>query len=448
MQTAKGRKCHGSRWVGAFLLLIGTCRLAYSQEAGQVAAASQDQRWAFHFQSTLVGQGVLPFSAGYSGANSLESHGEAKNTFSLDVTGTMRLWRGGEFAADLLSWQGYGLSKTTGVAGFPNGEAFRVGKSHPDAAIARAYFQQTIDLGGGQAASGGPSPGGLPAGADRIILTIGRFSATDIFDKNTYAGDARTQFMNWCLVSSGAWDYPANVIGFTNGATAELDLRAWAVRAGIFQVSRVANGMRLDWNVADNWSLAGELERRLSFDGHPGAVRLLAYKERAHLGNYQESLSAPQDLQLNGLLRYRTKYGLGINLEQEIGKDVGAFARLGWNDGRNQIWEFTDVDRTASAGISLKGELWRRPGNTMGVAAIVNGISGAHRQFLGRGGLGLTVGDGRLNYANEKILETYYSIPTRWNVSVSPDFQLVANPAYNRDRGPAPIFALRLHWEK
>lgn len=445
---AKGVGFHVIRWVGALLLVVSTCRSLHSQDEGQVAASSQDPRWSIHFQSTLVGQGVLPFSASYSGANSLEPHGEAKNTFSLDVTGSFRLWRGGEFSGDVLSWQGYGLSNTTGVAGFPNGEAFRVGKSYPDAAVARAYFQQKIRLGGEDTASGGLPPGGRPADADSITLTVGRFGATDIFDKNAYAGDARTQFMNWGLVSNGAWDYPANILGFTNGATAELDLRSWSARAGIFQVSRVANGMRMDWNVADNWSLASELERRFSLEGHSGAVRLLAYEERAHLGNYQESLGAPQDLQLNGLLRYRTKYGFGINMEQEIHKDLGAFMRLGWNDGRNQTWEFTDVDRTASAGISLKGELWHRPGNTLGIAAIVNGISAAHQQFLARGGLGLTVGDGKLTYGSEQILETYYSIATRWNVSVSPDFQFVVNPAYNRDRGPAPIFALRFHWEK
>ncbi|HET7841612.1 MAG TPA: carbohydrate porin, partial [Terriglobia bacterium] len=215
-----------------------------------------------------------------------------------------------------------------------------------------------------------------------------------------------------------------------------------------FQVSHVANAIRLDWNILHAWSWVGELEKRHSFGGHHGAVRLLAYEERGHLGSYQESLGDPQNISANGQLGFRTKYGFGINAEQEIRKDLGAFFRLGWNDGRNQTWEFTDVDRTASGGISLKGGAWRRPGDTVALAAMVNGISAVHRQFLANGGLGVTVGDGRLDYGTEKILETYYSFATRWNVWVTPDFQFVANPAYNRARGPASILALRFHWEK
>lgn len=439
----------GKPWSGVLALMLIACFPLRAQDSGPGASSVTDRAWDIHFQSTLIGQGVPPFAAKYSGANSLEPHGEVKDTLSFDVTGDVRLWRGGEFTADVLMWQGYGLSKTTGLAAFPNGEAFRVGKTYPDAVIARAFIRETIGLGGGEeTADDSPSGFGGPEDVRRITLTVGHFSATDIFDKNAYANDARTQFMNWALISNVAWDYPANTIGFTNGAAVELNLRSWAARAGFFQVPHVQNGLRLDWDLAHAWSSAAELEKRFSFSGHPGAARLLAYKERAHMGNYQESLNNPENIQLNGQQQYRSKYGFGINIEQQIRKDFGAFMRLGWNDGKNEIWEFTDVDRTASAGISLKGEAWRRPGDIVGLAAVVNGISAAHRQFLAAGGLGITVGDGKLNYGKEEVLEAYYSIATRWSVSVSPDFQFVANPAYNRDRGPASIFALRLHWEK
>ena len=405
--------------------------------------------WDIHFQSTVIGQEAFPFSALYSGANSLEPHGEVRDTFSFDVTAHKRIWYGGEFFVDVLSWQGYGLSKTEGVAGFPNGEAYRVGKTFPDAIVSRAYFRQTLSLDGEanyrsdpKAAQGG--------GADerRLILTIGHIPSSDVFDKNTYANDPRGQFMNWGFVNNLAWDYPADSLGFTSGAAAELALSSWSVRAGIFQVPLVSNGIRMDWDLVRAWSLAGELEKRYSFRGHPGAVRLLSYKERGHLGNYQECLNDPENLAPSGQLGYRTKYGFGINLEQQLRKDLGAFARLGWSDGKNQTWAFTDVDRTASGGLSVKGEAWRRPGDTLGFAAAVNGISAIHRQFLAADGLGITVGDGRLNYGREEILETYYSIGLRHGFALSPDFQYVANPAYNRDRGPAPICALRLHWEK
>lgn len=447
MFSAPFRSRFRSASTPAVVLMLWLCVPLCAQKAKPVSSTPNPPIWDLHFQSTLIGQGVLPFRATYSGTNSLEPHGETKDTFSFDLMAGIHLWHGGTFYADVLSWQGFGLSKTTGVADFPNGEAYRLGRTYPDAVLARAYLQETIGLGGGEEPASASELGGSPD-ARRITLMAGRFSAVDIFDRNAYAGDARTQFMNWALISNAAWDYPANTIGFTNGVAAELELRSWTARLGVFQVSRVQNGVRLDWNLANNWSVAGELEKRYRVEGHSGALRLLSYEERAHLGNYQESLADPQNIQLNGQLRYRTKYGIGINLEQEIRRDVGAFMRLGWNDGRNEAWAFTDVDRTASTGVSLKGEAWRRPRDTVGLAAVVNGISAVHRQFLAAGGLGITVGDGRLDYGEEGIFEAYYSFATPWDVSVSPDFQFVSDPAYNRARGPAPIFALRLHWQK
>lgn len=430
------------------MMLVGYLP-SQGQDSSPSASLAAHYKWDFHCQSTLVGQGVLPFPAKYSGANSLEPHGEVKNTLSFDVTADLQLWKGGEFSADVLVWQGYGLSKTTGIAGFPNGEAYRVGKSFPDAFISRAYLRETVFLGG--EVDTGVRPNAATNGLRRdrrLIFIAGHFSATDVFDKNSYANDQRTQFMNWAFINNGAWDYPANSLGYTNGASVELELVSWSARAGIFQVSRVANGVRMDWNLLHAWSWTGEVEKRHTLGGHPGAMRGFAYEERAHLGNYQDSLSSPSSLQMNGQSQYRPKYGFGINLEQEIRKNAGAFVRLGWNDGKNQTYEFTDVGRTASAGVRLRGEAWRRSGDTAGLAVVVNGISAVHRQFLAAGGLGITVGDGKLNYGKEEILEAYYSFAMRWGVSVSPDSQFVVNPAYNRDRGPASIFALRLHWEK
>jgi high affinity Mn2+ porin len=432
----------------ALLMAAWLSSSAWGQDVAP-AKPSDTPAWDLHFQSTLIGQGDLPFPAEYTGTNSLNPYGEGKDTLSFDVTGDIRLWRGGELSADVLVWQGYGLSKTTGVAGFPNGEAYRIGKTYPDAFVSRAYLRQTFPFGGGGDAGADPHrASGGSQGERQLTLRVGHLSASDVFDRNAYANDPRTQFMNWALVNNAAWDYPANSLGFTNGAAAELDLGSWSVRAGIFQVSRFANALRMDWNLAQAWSIAGELEKRHSLGGHPGTVRLLAYKERAHMGSYQEALADPSNIGIEGQQGYRTKYGFGINAEQEIRKNLGAFMRLGWSDGKNQVWEFTDVDRTASAGISLKGEAWRRPGDTVGLAAVVNGIGAVHRQFLAAGGLGITVGDGKLDYGEEEILEAYYSIATVWGVSVSPDFQFFEHPAYNRDRGPADIFALRLHWQK
>jgi high affinity Mn2+ porin len=346
-------------------------------------------------------------------------------------------------------WQGYGLSSTLGVAGFPNGEAYRVGKTYPDVYICRAFIRETIGFGGEkEAADDAPSELRGTQDVRRLTFTVGHLSATDIFDNNAYAKDSRSQFMNWTLITNSAWDYPADSLGFTNGAAVELNSRTWAGRLGIFQVSEVANGLRMDWNLAKAWSTVAEVERRYSPGGHAGAIRLLAYDTRAHMGSYQETLNNPslgENITLTKAYRY--KYGFGINLEQEIRKNLGAFARLGWSDGKNQTWEFTDVDRTATAGLSLKGTWWRRPEDTVGLGVAVNGISAAHRQFLAAGGLGITVGDGALDYRSERLGEAYYNWKIAKHFQLTPDYQFAQNPAYNHARGPVNLIALRLHTE-
>jgi high affinity Mn2+ porin len=217
---------------------------------------------------------------------------------------------------------------------------------------------------------------------------------------------------------------------------------------GIFQVSQIANGLRLDWNLGHAWSAAGELERRYSPHGHPGAIRLFTYDTRAHMGSYQETINNPslgEDLALTGAYRY--KYGFGLNLDQEIHKDLGFFARLGWNDGKNQTFEFTDVDRTATTGLSLKGARWKRPDDTWGFGFVLNGISAVHRQYLEAGGLGITIGDGGLDYSAERIAETYYNCAVARHFQLTLDYQYTPDPAYNRARGPVDLIALRFHAE-
>jgi len=418
---------------------------------GQNSGDPGAQAWNWHLQSTVVGQGHPSFPAQYTyaGLNSLTPGAQVRDTISVDAMGGVRLWEGGEFFADFLMWQGYGLSNTLGAAGFPNGEAFRVGKTYPDVTFVRAYLRETIGL-GGEKESAEDAPDELRGTKDirRLTFTIGHFSAKDIFDNNAYASDPRTQFMNWSLYANDAWDYPANTLGFTNGAAAEFNTRAWSARLGIFQVSEFANGLRMDWNLSKAWSTALEFERRYSPRGHPGALRVMAYDQRAHMGSYQATIHDPaisEDIYLTAAYRY--KYGFGVNMDQEIRKDLGAFMRLGWSDGKNQTYEFTDVDRTATAGVSLKGALWRRPHDTVGLAFGVNGISAVHRQYLAAGGLGITVGDGALDYRSERVLETYYNWQIAKRFQLTFDYQFVQNPAYNHVRGPVNLLALRFHTE-
>lgn len=438
---------------GFFLLgLAPICAFGQATDSGQTPAETSQpdpQNWNLHFQSTAIGQGYPSFSAQYTGANSLTPAAQIKETVSVDVTGGVRVWRGGEFFGDVVIWQGFGLSDTLGTAGFPNGEAYRLGKRLPDAYLCRAYLRQTFGFGREKEASD-DAPDDLRGSKDvrRLTFTIGHLSSKDIFDNNAYANDSRSQFMNWSLVANTAWDYPADVLGFTNGAIAELNSRAWTERVGIFQMSQFANGERMEWDFGKSWGLVGEIERRYSLRGHAGTLRPLAYDQRAHMGSYQDTIDNPsleEDIYLTAAYRY--KYGFGINMDQEITKDLGAFMRLGWSDGKNQTYEFTDVDRTATLGLDLKGTRWRRPNDDVGLAQVVNGISAVHKEYLAAGGLGILVGDGALDYRTERITESYYNWKMAKHYHLTFDYQFVQNPGYNHVRGPIDIFALRLHME-
>jgi len=210
---------------------------------------------------------------------------------------------------------------------------------------------------------------------------------------------------------------------------------------------RVSNGTALDWNLLEAWGMVSEFERRFAIADHPGAVRFLAFLNNAHTGSYQTALDnqvRPADIEATRA--YRSKYGFGLNLEQELATNIGVFARLGWSDGHNEAWVFGDVDRTATLGVSIKGESWHRSNDTFGLAGVLNGISRVHRDFLAAGGLGILAGDGALTYGVEQILETYYDFGVWKTLHVSLDYQFVNHPAFNRDRGPVSVIGARLHW--
>lgn len=407
------------------------------------------QRWNFHAQNTDIVDYHPAFHADYSGPNSLAKHEETKETVSADLMGGVRPWEGAGFYLDALTWQGFGFSDAHGIEGFPNGEAFRVGTTEPNFTLARVFLRQVIGLGGEQETVEDDALQ-LAGKQDvrRVTITLGKFSVKDIFDNNAYANDPRTQFMNWNLMANGAFDYAADSLGFTHGFAVELDQPQWALRCGAFQVSRVANDMAHDWNLLRAWQMPAELEYRWTVSDHPGTVRLLAYMMRAHMGSFEAALdSSTRPADIAATRAYRSKYGVGLNMEQEIVKDVGVFSRLGWNNDRTEPWEFTDVGYTGSGGISVKGEPWHRPNDTYGAAFVVNGISRVHQEFLEAGGLGILAGDGNLSYSLEKDVETYYDFQVCKSVYAAVDFQFIDNPAFNRDRGPVEVVGGRFHWE-
>jgi high affinity Mn2+ porin len=407
------------------------------------------QNWNWHIQNTDVVQGDPGFAAKYSGPNSLNDKSEVQETISLDLSAGIRLWHGAEAHVDGLAWQGFGLSRTLGVEGFPNGEAYRLGTDVPKATFARLFVRQTIGL-GGQQETVQDDPLHLRDQHDvsRLTLTLGKMSAKDIFDNNAYANDPRTQFMNWALVANEAWDYPADSLGYMTGFATELNEPHWALRYGFFQMPHVSNGLHPDTHYLEVWGMVTEFERRYRANGHPGVIRFLGYLNRAHMGSYQAALDSPvrpADIEATRADRY--KYGFGLNVEQEVARNVGIFSRVGWSDGENEAWAFADVDRTATLGVSVKGEPWGRAYDTFGLAGGMNAISRVHQEFLAAGGTGILAGDGALNYGWEKLIETYYDFQIWKTIHGTLNYQFVNNPAYNRDRGPVSILGARLHWE-
>jgi len=405
------------------------------------------QNWNWHVQNTDMVQGYPAISAKYSGANSLPPGGEGRETVSLDLMAGFRLWSGAEAHIDGLMWQGFGIGDALGIDGFSNGEAFRLGTEDPNVNIPRLFIRQTFGFGGDEEdiADDQLTLAGKQD-VSRLTLTLGKFSAKDIFDNNAYANDPRTQFMNWALMANEAWDYPADALGYITGFAAELNQPGWAVRYGFFQMPKGSNGTALDEHFLEAWGMVAELERRYSWHEHPGALRFLAYLNHADMGSYSAALSVPA---ANILLTraYRYKYGFGLNWEQEIVKNVGVFSRVGWSNGQTEAWVFSDVDYTATLGFSVKGEVWHRPDDTFGLAGVANGISHNHQEFFAAGGTGILAGDGDLTYGWEKILETYYDFGIWKTIHASLDYQFITDPAFNQDRGPVSVFGARLHWE-
>jgi high affinity Mn2+ porin len=411
---------------------------------------SEHQNWLLHVQGTEVFQGQPGFHSPYVGPNSLLPEDTFKQSSSFDIYLGAHLWPGGEIYFNPEYYQGFGLSNTHGIAAFPNAENYKVGQKIGDIFIAHLFLRQTFGFGGEQEE--------LPADqlqlaqrvdVSRLTITIGRLSVGDQFDANSYAHSSRMQFLNWILVDNGAFDYAADSVGVIEGGAAELNQKTWALRYGIFDVPRVSNGFAKDGHFLKAWQQVLELEERYTILDRPGKIRFLGWLESAHMGSYRETLANPsfmEDITLTR--RYRYQYGFGLSAEQEITKDLGAFLRASWRDGEEEVWQFTDIDWSISGGFQVQGTSWKRSEDVVGIAGILDGLSSAHRDYLAAGGLGPLIGDGKLpHYEPEGILEIYYNAQVIKNVYLGIDYQFVANPGYNSDRGPVNIFSSRFHFQ-
>lgn len=412
-------------------------------------AMPDDQRYAVHGQATVVLQATPGFASPYAGANSLTPR-QAKETVDVTLYAGVRPWAGGELWVNPEIDQGFGLSNTLGVAGFPSAEAYKVGRTAPYTRLQRLFLRQTIDLGDArEAVAGFANQLAGSRTANRLVLTIGKFGVGDVFDTNIYAHDPRADFLNWSAVDTGSFDYAADAWGYSTGIAAEWYRAAWTLRLGAFNLSKVPNGETLERGFGQ-YQLDAEVEHRHQLAGRPGAVRVTLFRNRGRFGRFDEVLALAArtgDVADTGLVRSRrTRAGIGINVEQAASDTLGVFARAGIADGQVEPYDFTDIDRTAQAGLSLRGAGWGRSGDTLGAVVIVNAISRDHQRYLDAGGLGVLVGDGRLpNPGAERIGEAYYKIAAARGVELTVDYQFIANPGYNRDRGPANVFAFRAH---
>jgi high affinity Mn2+ porin len=439
--------------MAANLLMAVALLATYASHAGadepEGAPPITEERFAIHGQFTYVEQETDSFKAPYAGPNSLSPE-QARETADLTLFAGARLWPGAEIWINPEIDQGFGLDNTLGVAGFPSGEAYKVGKNQPYFRLQRLFVRAILDLEGDRepVAADLNQLGGYRS-ANRWVFTVGKFSVVDIFDTNQYAHDPRNDFLNWAAIEAGSFDYAADAWGYTVGAAAEWYQGAWTARAGLFDLSNVPNSVHLEPGVHEV-QVDLELEKRHEILGHPGKVMLTAFDSRGRMGLLDQAVQIAQatgnPVDIAAVRRLRDRVGADFNLEQELSAGLGMFARAGKAAGNVEPYEFTDIDRTVAVGLSLKGTHWARVDDTVGLAGINNGISAARERYLNAGGLGILIGDGRLPHpVSERIVETYYKAALFPHAQLAFDYQWVDHPAYNRDRGPASIFAVRFH---
>lgn len=401
-----------------------------------------------------VYQNVPGFHNPYEGTNSFTTtHGKGR-----DFTQVYGIYLGSRLTSTLQAYldtelfRGNGISDGVGLAGFVNGDVIRAGSSDLPKSpyIARLYLRYFMPLSSETEKverDMGQLPGEQPV--RRWEVKVGKLGVADDFDQNRYANNNRTQFLNYDFLYNTAWDYAADTRGYTYGAVTALVQPRWRLALGVYMEPNTANGAKFD--SIDTRELGYNMEFTLKPNEAGTVIRLLSYFNEARMGSYDEALalgratSTSPDLQ-RVEKQGGTKYGFGLNFEQPLadGGETGIFGRLGWSDGKREDWSYVESDRHASLGVQVSGVHWGRDEDRFGIAYGVNGLSAAHKNYLAAGGSGILLGDGKLNYGYEQALEAYYRVQLGPYIQVSPDFQFIQNPGYNKDRGPAEVYGLRI----
>ena len=417
---------------------------------------SDTTRYWISGQANVVFQWHPAFYAKYSGTNSLTPQAQSATTHVLTLYTGYALTHTTEVFADVEYATGNGIGKAFGLAGYTNLDSVRTVSG---VALSRApylarlmirhiipFSKETIQV------QRDPLHLATTVPARRIEFRFGKFDLADFFDLNSWGSDSHLQFLNWTIDNNGAWDYAANTRGYTDGVLLEYNDHWFTVRFAEVLEPKVANGINLDADIARaraanlEFAAVGSL-----FANKPGAVRLLSYLNQADMGNYEDAIAAyregltPTPDIISTRRQGRHRYGFGLNFEQLLTPIVGVFGRLGWSDGRNESWAYTEDDRTLELGAYFPGSSWHRDYDRAGAAFVVNGIVAAHQQYFALGGLGFLLGDGGLTYGPEKIVESYYTAHLWRGFFASFDLQHINNPGYNQVRGPVTVTTLRFH---
>jgi high affinity Mn2+ porin len=440
--------------IGYIIFIFGLFQVVFAQTKTDTLIAKQ-KRYSLHLQATLLSQYHFDFTSAYTGDNSLLNSEPVASSVSATLFLNYKLGKKTYFVFNPEMAGGKGLSKTLGIAGFPNGEVYRVGDPKPKPFIGRLYFEQRIALSEDKMqVDEDINQVAELTNKDYISFIAGKFSLTDFFDDSQISHDPRTQFFNWALMGNGGWDYPANTRGYTMGAVVQALYKDFCLRTALTTVPVEANGPELQFKWAKAMGFVIEFEKTHLFQKSEKqftTVHTGYFINLAHMGNYQESIAKGTVLvQAPNILdsrQYgRSKWGFYASADNNFGP-YHFFLKASINDGKNETWAFTEIDKSFTFGFQWDGDLWKRNQDRFAIAYVRNNLSADHKSYLEKGGYGFLIGDGKLNYGSEQIIEAYYSMHLTKQIFLSPDYQFVINPAYNKDRGPVHIIGLRLHAE-
>ena len=422
--------------------------------------AEWDRLW-LSGQANFISQWHPAFHSSYQGTNSFTPEAQDATSRVLTLFTGWRATGSTEFLCDVQETGGRGLSQALGIAAFPNLDVVRNPTLSKEPYVARLMWHQIISLGSKKVvAQRNPFSLFRELPERRLEVRFGKLSLADFFDLNTYGTDTNFQFMNWAVDNNGAFDYAADTRGFTFAAMVEYHERNYVLRFAEALMPKVANGIHLDADMARAHSENIELELHGRVIGkRQGIVRLLTYVNHANMGDYRQQVddwladplhgtpADPVPLITAHPLQTTIKYGFGVNFEQPLNSWMGVFGRWGWNEGQHESYAYTEVDQTWQIGVGANGARWKRRNDRVGLVFVSDGINHEHARYLAYGGDGFLIGDGRLNYGRENVVESFYTLHVWRGFFPAVGLQYIENPGYNRDRGPVLVPSLRLHLE-